>query len=188
MEPFLIHYGLAAVALLAIVDGDVTLILAGVIAHLGLFSLPAGIAAGSAGAFIGDTVFYTVGRTNRRWIQNTRLYRRMGPRAENLFRRFGVGQLFAMRLVYGTRIATLILFGVRGVTFWRFALFDSLSCMAWATLLGLLGFAMSTRAAWLIREVKSIELAVACALVVMIILVVVLRRVFDKTAVEWFPR
>src|SRR5882724_12692521 len=53
MESFLIHYGLAAVALLAIIDGDVTLILAGVIAHLGLFSLPAGIAAGSAGAFIG---------------------------------------------------------------------------------------------------------------------------------------
>ncbi len=56
MESFLIHYGLAAVALLAIVDGDVTLVLASVVAHLGLFSLPVGIAAASAGAFIGETV------------------------------------------------------------------------------------------------------------------------------------
>jgi membrane protein DedA with SNARE-associated domain len=142
MESFLIHYGLAAVALLAIADGDVTLILAGVVAHLGLFNLPAGIAAGGAGAFIGDTVFYTVGRTNKGWIQKTRLYRRMGARAENLLNRFGLGQLFAMRLVYGTRIATLILCGVRGVPFWRFALFDTLSCMAWATLLGLLEFCL----------------------------------------------
>ncbi len=176
MEPFLIHYGLAAVALLAIVDGDLTLILAGVIAHLGLFRLPAGIAAGSVGAFTGDTVFYIVGRTNRRWIQNTRLYRRMGPRAESLFRRFGVGQLFAMRPVYGTRIATLILFGVRGVPFWRFALFDTLSCLVWATLLGLLGFALSNSAAWLVGEVKSVEVVVAGALIVTVLVIVGLRR------------
>src|SRR6185295_14081260 len=105
MESFLIHYGLAAVALLAIVDGDVTLVLAGVVAHLGWFSLLAGIAAASAGAFVGDTIFYTVGRANKGWIQKTRLYRRMGGRAEKLFQQLGVGQLFAMRLVYGTRIA-----------------------------------------------------------------------------------
>ncbi len=187
MEAILIHYRLVAVALFATVDGDVTLVLAGVVAHLGLFSLPGGIIAGGAGAFIGDTVFYAVGRTNMRWIHKTRLYRRMGPRAESLLQRFGVGQLFAMRLVFGTRIATLVLCGVQGLAFWRFALFDTLSCMAWATLLGLLGFALSNRAAWLIREVKSIELAIACALVVSIILFVVLRRVFDKAAVQWFP-
>src|SRR4051794_30481368 len=130
MESFLIRYGVAAVALVATVESDVTLILAGVIAHLGLFSLPAGIAAGSAGAFIGDTTFYIVGRTSTRWIQETRLYRRMGARALRLSHRFGVGQLFAMRLFFGTRIATLILFGVRRVGFWRFALFDFLSCVA----------------------------------------------------------
>ena len=176
MESFLIHYGLAAVALLATVDGDVTLILAGVIAHLGLFSLPVGIGAGGTGAFIGDTIFYTAGRTNMRWIHKTRLYRRMGPRAESLLQRFGVGQLFAMRLVFGTRIATLVLCGVQGLAFWRFALFDTLSCMAWATLLGLLGFALSNRAAWLIREVKSVEVAAAGALVVTVIVFVIFRR------------
>ena len=180
MESFFIHYGLAAVALLAIMDGDVTLVLAGVVAHLGLFSLPAGIAAGGAGAFLGDSIFYTVGRTNTRWIQKTRLYRRMGPRAENLLHRFGVGQLFAMRLVFGTRIATLVLCGVRGVAFWRFALFDTLSCMAWATLLGLLGFALSDSTAWLIHEVKSVEMGAAGALVVTVLLIVILRRVRNQ--------
>ena len=176
MESFLIHYGIAAVALLATVDGDVTLVLAGVIAHLGLFSLPAGIAAGGAGAFIGDTVFYTVGRTNMRWIHKTRLYRRMGARAESLLYRFGVGQLFAMRLVFGTRIATLVLCGLQGLAFWRFALFDTLSCMAWATLLGLLGFALSNSAAWLVGEVKSVEVVVAGALIVTVLVIVGLRR------------
>jgi membrane protein DedA with SNARE-associated domain len=180
MESFLFHYGLAAVALLAVVDGDVTLVLAGVVAHFGLFSLAAGIAAGSAGAFIGDTIFYTIGRTNTRWIQNTRLYRRMGARAENLLHRFGVGQLFAMRLVYGTRIATLILCGVRRIAFWRFALFDILSCIAWATLLGLLGFALSDSAAWLIRAVKSVEMAAAAVLVVAVLVIVVFRRVREQ--------
>jgi membrane protein DedA with SNARE-associated domain len=36
MESFLIHYGLAGVALVATIESDVTLILAGVIAHLDL--------------------------------------------------------------------------------------------------------------------------------------------------------
>src|SRR5947207_702120 len=119
MEKFLAHYGLAAIALVATVDGDVTLVLAGVLAHLGLFNLPAGIAVGASGAFVGDTFFYTIGRTNTRWIQNTRVYGRVGARAEALLNRFGSGQLFAMRLVYGTRIATLLLCGVRRVAFWR---------------------------------------------------------------------
>jgi membrane protein DedA with SNARE-associated domain len=180
MESFLIHYGLAAVALLAIVDGDVTLVLAGVIAHLGLFSLPAGIAAGATGAFLGDAIFYSAGRANTRWIQETRLYRMMGARAESLLRRLGMGQLFAMRLVYGTRIATLILCGVRGIPFWRFTLFDTLSCMAWATLLGLLGFALSGSAVWLVREVKNVEMAAAGALVVTVLVIVVLRRVWNQ--------
>jgi membrane protein DedA with SNARE-associated domain len=48
--------------------------------------------------------------------------------------------------------------------------------MAWATLLGLLGFTLSNRAAWLIREVKSVELAAAGVLVLTVIVFVVLRR------------
>jgi len=85
-----------------------------------------------------------------------------------------------MRLVYGTRIATLILCGVRGVPFWRFALFDSLSCMAWATLLGLLGFALSNSAAWLVAEIKSVEMAAAGAFIVTVLVIVGLRRVCDQ--------
>jgi membrane protein DedA with SNARE-associated domain len=48
--------------------------------------------------------------------------------------------------------------------------------MVWATLLGLLGFALSNSAVWLVGEVKSVEVAVAGALIVTVLVIVGLRR------------
>src|SRR4029453_19389718 len=54
LEQFLSQYGLIALSLLATVEGDASLILAGMLAHRGVLSLPAVIIAGAAGNFVGD--------------------------------------------------------------------------------------------------------------------------------------
>ena len=90
MEEIVTRYGLFAVLVLAAVEGDVTLILAGVVSHLGIFNLLPAICVGTIGAFAGDCVWYWVGRSNSTSIRRSRLYRRMGDRAEQLARRFGV--------------------------------------------------------------------------------------------------
>ena len=55
LEQFLSQYGLIALFLLATVEGDASLILAGMLAHRGVLSLPAVIVAGAAMPAHGQT-------------------------------------------------------------------------------------------------------------------------------------
>lgn len=175
MEEFLIHYGLVAVALVAIVEGDVVFILSGVISHLGFFGFFPAVMMASLGAFLGDTVIYFVGRHRGQQIRASRLYMRLGARAESFYEKLGVGQLFAMRLVFGTRIATLLMCGVRRMSVLRFAVFDYLSCLVWATLLGALGYMLSGSAEWLIGEVRKTEVWLTFAVLASIVLFALFR-------------
>src|SRR5215216_3605759 len=62
LQELLIRYGLLAVLFGSAFEGDFTLILAGVVAHLGIFAFPLAVAAGAAGSLIGDSAWYALGR------------------------------------------------------------------------------------------------------------------------------
>ncbi|MEJ7708384.1 MAG: DedA family protein [Pyrinomonadaceae bacterium] len=166
MEAFLIRYGLAAIALVATVESDLVFILAGVVAHLGLFNLPAAVLAGSAGAFAGDCVWFFVGRSRAGTIRNSRAYRRVGARVEGLADRFGAWQLIPARFVFGTRAVSILFWGMSGLSFWRFAAIDFLGCLLAATSLGTLGYLLSGSAAWLIGAVRQVEIWLLGALLI----------------------
>jgi len=78
LEQFLSQYGLIALFLLATVEGDASLILAGMLAHRGVLSLPAVIIAGAAGNFVGDCAWYFLGRQARARLRDSAIYRRAG--------------------------------------------------------------------------------------------------------------
>ena len=104
---FLTRYGVFALFALATVEGDVSLVVGGVLAHRGLMSLPQVMVAGALGNLLGDLGWFAVGRHLRERIRNSRLYQRVGPRIEALAKRLGAWQLLAARVVYGTRIFNL---------------------------------------------------------------------------------
>ncbi|MEP6572483.1 MAG: hypothetical protein ABJD11_07290, partial [Gemmatimonadota bacterium] len=112
IEALLVQHGILAVLLFATFEGDLTLILAGVVAHLGYLDLGSAILAGAAGNFIGDTVWYTLGRMHSVRLRNSRLYRRVGPTIERFARKLGVWELLVARAVYGTRNASMLFWGL----------------------------------------------------------------------------
>jgi membrane protein DedA with SNARE-associated domain len=164
MEEILTRYGLLALLILAAVEGDATLILAGVISHLGIFNLLPAICVGTVGAFGGDCAWYWVGRSRSTFIRRSRLYRRVGGRAEQLARRFGVWGIIAARFVFGTRIATALFWGIQQMPFARFAALDLIGCVLWAVVFSGLGYFLSGSAAALIGEVRRIEIWLLVAL------------------------
>jgi membrane protein DedA with SNARE-associated domain len=165
LEELLSRFGLAAVFLLAATEGDISVILAGVVAHLGFFSLPAAIAVGAVGALAGDCVWYYVARRNAATIRDGRLYRRIGSTVESLAARLGVWSIIAARFIYGTRIATIVFWGVQRLSFVKFALCDLAGCVIWAIVLVTLGYLLSGSAAALIGEVKRVEVWLLVAFV-----------------------
>jgi len=175
MEDLIVRYGLAVVFLGAAVEGDVTMILAGVTAHVGLFRLPSAIALGALGGFAGDTVFFALGRRHSGILKTSALYRKAGPAIERFTGRVGELQIGLARFVYGTRMASMLFWGVRGLPFWRFALIDAAGCALWAVILGGLGFSLSSSAELLIGRVKRVELWVLAGFAVSVGLVLVYR-------------
>ena len=168
MELVLIKFGLVAVFVAAMLEADVIPVLAGVAAHRGLFDPALGIAAASAGALAGDCVWFYVGRY--KVIQSSKVFLRIRPKAENLFRRIGNWQIPASHVVYGTRVATMTWLGTRSTSFARFALIDGSSCLVLTTILFCLGFALSASASIVLIDIRRIEVVllvtvVLCALI-----------------------
>lgn len=166
MEEFIVRWGIWAVLVGAAFEGDASVIVAGIVAHLGLLHPAVVVAAAWAGGFVGDLVYYELGRRAAPRVMHTRLFARVAPVVARLADRVGLWQVVIARFVYGTRVASMLYWGIRGVSLARFAAFDLLGTALWATALVALGWALSGSAAALLGEVKRIELRLLGGVVV----------------------
>ena len=177
-----------AVLVLAAVEGDISVILAGVVAHLGFFSLPAAIAVGAIGACAGDCVWFYVARRHAATIRDGRIYRRIGPTVESLAARLGVWSIIAARFVYGTRIATILFWGVQRLSFVKFALCDLAGCALWVSLFASLGYLLSGSAAALIGEIKRVEIWLLMAFVAVAATLLLVRLLLWRRRRRFAPK
>ncbi|MEX2552631.1 MAG: DedA family protein [Actinomycetota bacterium] len=178
LQQLLIRYGLIAVLVGSATEGDITLLLAGVVAHLGIFAFPLAVAAGALGSLVGDCAWYGLGRFREPHIRQSRFYRRVGPTIERLAKQLGPWQLLAARFVYGTKSASMIFWGLHGLPFRRFLLVDSVGCVLGSLVFSGLGYLLSGSAMALLGQVKRVELWLLGAAIVGVVVVFLI----DKTA------
>jgi membrane protein DedA with SNARE-associated domain len=166
LEQFLGQYGLISLFFLATVEGDLSLIVGGVLAHRGLFPLAGAVVAGAAGNFVGDCVWYLVGRKARTRLRETDFYRRAGPWIEKVAYKLGPWQLIFARLVYGTRNASMLFWGQYHLPFIRFTLIDLFGCALACTGFAGLGYLAGAELSALLGEVKRIEIGLLFAVII----------------------
>lgn len=136
------------------VPGETSLIAAAVATARGYLSLPLVIVAAAAGAIVGDNVGYALGRFGvrslfarpGRWAEaRARLLRR----GERLFERHGGKAVFLGRWLPGVRVTVAWLAGANALRWRRFAFWNALGGIAWATsvavVVRLLGEAAASR-------------------------------------------
>lgn len=113
MEEFISKYGLIAVFIGTILEGDLTLVVAGVLARYALvrFSFGEVLLIGTAGAVIGDIVSYSIGRAFREQVQSFGLYRHAQPKLQRLKGRFGTFSVFAVKYFRRIEIWMLMVLG-----------------------------------------------------------------------------
>src|ERR1051326_3724306 len=111
IEDLIREYGLWAVFFGVMIEGDLTLLFAGVLAHYGLFSFSEALITGTLGGFVGDLTSYLVGYRGKEWIKHSQFYQRARPRLEKLCARFGFYSFFLLKYVYGLRTASAVFGG-----------------------------------------------------------------------------
>jgi membrane protein DedA with SNARE-associated domain len=137
------QYGLYAIFFLAMIEGDITLLLAGVLAHgafFGEYSFAKVLATGTAGGVVGDQVAYAMGRGFRSSIRDRKFYRAARPRIERLTETFGPLTIFLSKYVYGLRTGSCIFYGVAKMSYARFLPLTIASCFLWVLLLSGAGY------------------------------------------------
>jgi membrane-associated protein len=146
LSEFIGRYGLYAVFLLVMIEGDITLLLAGVLAHslfFGEHSFALVLLAGTLGGATSDNIAYITGREFRKGVRDIRFYRAAKPRMERLTNNFGGLSIFLSKYIYGLRWASCIFYGVGRMRYLRFMLLSLCSCFVWVLVLSGAGYFFS---------------------------------------------
>jgi membrane-associated protein len=137
--------GIAALdAVFPVVPSETTAIAAGVLAGAGELSIALVVAAAAAGAFLGDSSSYALGRTAGQ-TATRRLFR--GPKgvarlswAERTLDRRGGYLIVVARFIPGGRTATTLTAGVTRMHWLRFTRFAALAAVLWASFAAGMGY------------------------------------------------
>jgi membrane protein DedA with SNARE-associated domain len=182
MEEILRTYGLWAVFFGTMLEGDLTLLLAGVLARAGVFRFEEALVVGTAGGFVGDSLCYLIGSRFRGRARTLRFFMRARPRIESLMRRFGLLTVLIVKYVYGLRTASAIFWGIAHFGYWRFAVLTAASCVVWVGVLAGLGFTFATGIQELIGDLHRIQIILLIALGIFAIVYVITR--FERRVIE----
>ncbi|MFY9555000.1 MAG: DedA family protein [Blastocatellia bacterium] len=182
MYEFIKSYGLWAVFLGTMIEGDLTLLFAGVLARAGLFTFEEAFAVGMAGGFVGDTLSYMIGARFRGRAHTWHFFVRARPRIEKLMRRFGVLSVFIVKYVYGLRTTSAIFWGLAHFGFLRFSLLTLASCAVWVGVLAGLGFTFATGIEKLVGDLKRIQIILLVVVIILATVYIISR--FERRVIE----
>jgi membrane protein DedA with SNARE-associated domain len=153
------QFGLYAVFFLVVLEGDITLLLAGVLAHssfFGDYSFARVLLWGTLGGVASDNVAYLAGRMFGKTVRGFRFYRTAKPRLERLTNRFGALSIFLSKYIYGLRWASCTFYGVARMPFLRFLPLSIASCFLWVFILSGAGYFFSSAVVGLIGDFRHV--------------------------------
>jgi len=159
VNDLLFQYGLYAVFILVMLEGDITLLLAGVLAHsafFGDYSFAQVLLWGTIGACLSDNLAYFAGRGFCEGVRQFRFYRAAQPRLQNLTTKFGALSIFLSKYIYGLRWASCVFYGVSHMPYLRFLVLSFASCFMWVFILSGAGYFFSGAVMGLIGDFQRL--------------------------------
>src|SRR5215468_6543496 len=175
----LVHsYGYAATFVGSFLEGETVLALSGLAAQRGYLALPWVIAIAAAGGFVGDQVYFGIGRlVGARVIARFPSLRPGVERASRLLHRYAVPLIIGIRFIYGLRIVGPMAIGMSGIHWLRFALLNFVGAVLWALVVGGIGYVLGDTLTWLVGDLAGIEKWVFAALLALGIALAVILQV-----------
>ena len=164
MDDLIARFGYFAVFVGSFLEGETVLALAGLAAQHGYLSFVAVIAVGAAGGFLGDQLFFFIGRRyGERILARFPAVAAKAPRVRMLLQRWDMAAVILIRFIYGLRIAGPIVIGSCGISAWRLALLNLAGALIWAPLIAGIGYLGGEAIERWIGHLLHVEIAVLMA-------------------------
>jgi len=163
--------------------GETVLLFAGFLAYQGELKLLWAIAVAIAGATLGDSLGYTLGRYGGnaffdRYIMRIKFLGRRFENSKTLFLKHGHWAVFTGRFITGLRVFAGPLAGVFKMPYPRFLLFNFTGAVIWATIIGFAGFLFGDNwenLAHVVKDFHRVTLSLV-AVLALVGLILYLRR------------
>lgn len=152
-------YGYLAIFVGAFLEGETILAMGGFAAQRGYLDLPKVVAVGLFGGFLGDQLYFFLGRRHG----NDLLARFPGltqrvARINQWLYRYHTPLIIGIRFMYGFRIAGPVVFGMGRVSAIKFTVLNLIGACVWAILVAGSGFVFGQALELLLADVKHYEL------------------------------
>lgn len=151
----LAQYGLLVLAIGCLLEGETVLVLAGLATHQGMLHLPQVFAVAVVFGWLGDQIFFWLGR----WKGDAILRRfpswgRQKPRLDKWIHKYHAPVIIMVRFMYGLRAAGPVLIGHSGLCPWKFALYNAIGALIWATIFITLGWVFGQAAEHVLLQIN----------------------------------
>src|ERR1041384_4335572 len=187
VNDLLFQYGLYALFILVMLEGDITLLLAGVLAHsafFGDYSFARVLLWGTIGGCLSDNLAYFAGRGFCEGVKKFRFYRAAQPRLQNLTTKFGALSIFLSKYIYGLRWASCVFYGVGRMPYLRFLILSFSSCFMWVSILAGAGYFFSGAVMGLIGDFQRLGKVLLVIVIVGIVAFYLTERFWLSKKVE----
>jgi membrane protein DedA with SNARE-associated domain len=161
------QYGLIAVFLGCVAEGESAALLGGFFAHQHVFVLWQAFLAAAIGAFAGDSCFFILGRSFADHPFVVKLKGRPGfSHAYRLVSTHPDIFVLTNRFIYGLRLVGGIAAGLSGIAVTRFVILNAISSMVWAGLFTTIGYVFGLGAERIVGQalVRHERLLIALAI------------------------
>jgi membrane-associated protein len=157
------------------IPGETILLFSGFLAYHQQLSLGRAILTAIAGATLGDSLGYLVGRWGgtalvERYRGRFFLSARRFDRAREIFGKFGHWAVFVARFITGLRVIAGPLAGAFLMSYPRFLIFNFAGAVVWAFTIGWVGFLFGSNWQRLVRLLKRVDTAILLAAVLVVLI------------------
>ena len=180
--------GYIGVLLGTFLEGETTILVAGIFSKLGFLDLNRVMGCAFIGTFVGDCVFFFLGKYfGRSVIERYEFLRSRTALSNKIIHQNGHFILFMMRFLAGFRSIILLLLGCANVRTRRFLLIDVASSLVWSVCVSIIGYSFANVVYIFVRDVKGYEkVLIPIVIVPMVGLILLYRHLIREKEEEQF--
>ncbi|PAF44069.1 DedA family protein [Helicobacter sp. 11S02629-2] len=163
----------------SILEGEWGLFLAGLASYDGKLDVVIAILVAGLGGFVGDQIYFYIGRLNKKLVQRKlKSQRRKFALASLLMSRYGWPIIFVQRYLYGLRTVIPISIGLTKYSALKFAIINLISAWIWASVTILPAWYFGSAILTFFKKIKDYLIENPLHLSIFIVIIVILVGLF----------
>jgi len=161
LEEFISTFGYVAIGIGTFFEGETILVLGSFASHRGYLQLPLVILSAFIGTFLGDQLYFFLGRLKgKQALEKRPIWKTKSDKVFTLLEYHQVWLIIGFRFIYGLRTVTPFIIGASNIPVYRYFLLNIIGALIWAVVIGILGYFLGNTLEVMLGNIKKYEMLV----------------------------